>query len=288
MPASLDHAMRCDAMRCYDFVGVVESIKQLRPDGPLHSRHDCVGFWGDWTHKCLSMPTPMGIYRFEWPLLKGSYLPSMPSIRLTSPVSIPSHGTADTPQQQSSSTESFEEAAFLHIFDWKKAMAYFIGHNGANHARAFEVKHDDVGLTIHSSLYHVADDNDVGGGGQNVQDQIEQLEEVLRQDETGVEAGSQVARAEAAADAEVLRDEEINLEKAHEAAKRDKQDSQMQESAAKEESSMDVSIDSSSWKFIAPNVPPRYVPSQPRTKVCASHMIAIARYCVFTLTSCVA
>ena len=33
-----------------------------------------------------------------------------------------------------------DEGAFLHLFDWKKQMAYFIGHKGAEKPKSFEVR----------------------------------------------------------------------------------------------------------------------------------------------------
>lgn len=253
---------------------VAKSLASLEEGKVNYDKHTCVSYWDDWSFVCLDGPTAYSVYRYEWPKLSASYAPRLPTVTLGAAAALSGTVGAPAPPQP------FEEAGFLHVFDWKAAMAYFIGHKGADHARAFEVKKDDVGLTIHATSYHVAEGvvvehDDRGSGGSGLAGE--------RSEDAAAELALEAA---AAADPEEVQQEEIELQREKEKAAADalakaaaakaKEEAELKRIAGEEARGGGAAKESaaapSSWRLIAPNVPPVYTPSEPRTPVSACEL----------------
>lgn len=249
---------------------IVDTLEELELGGDLHDKHDCVGYWGTWSFKCLAHAIPYASFEFEWPKLTATYYPSFPRQTL--------HAASLAQLDPAYSGEVFEEAAFLHVFDWKKEQNYFIGHAGAAHARAFEVKKDGAGLTLHASQYHVSDVDEASISARSVlkpgSDDADNpvvlaLMAAKAAGETADQAAVQqeeaaIAAAKLQVEAENAKELEVQKEAMEQEVGGGSSGSKQLESQAQAAEPQPSSSEDDPWRYIAANVAPVYQKTEPR------------------------
>lgn len=252
----------------------------MQKGATLRNEHSCVVFWDDWTFKCLDAPSPMSVYNFSWPLLTGAYYASLPITKLVSV------SAAKDPVDYTVEGTSFEEAAFLHLFDWKREMTYLIGHSGARNSRAFEIKKEANDLVIHASDYHVfgmvnrslVDGNILPKSREPTQiSKGELLGEVLQvRQKVNVNTITIHQEDEKLQQLKVVaKEQEIHITSDKEENKKGVIDADQVTDLRKDSVTNDL------WQYIAPNVESKYFPSAPRNKV--RPLLNIHRICSYNI-----